>query len=253
MGVPLFVRTPQGIKPTEFAHTLRKEVGAYINHHDRIVTAIRDMKNNTRSHISLALMNGLYDYLPQGFLSTFLEKYPEISLDIANFPAETFQSSMEEQQIAMGFYSGPAVSAEVFDSIGFIRYPIVVITGVKHPLASRPSVRLEDLRNETVIMTNDRRYTSFIAKVRSRGKITSVMLLTPFEITLAYDLCATGRMVGIHAGPIDRYPDLVCIPVEGLEDEYWDIHLVVNKSACLNDAAKAFIAYAKEQLFPDGV
>jgi DNA-binding transcriptional LysR family regulator len=160
---------------------------------------------------------------------------------------------MVEQRIALGFYASGPVNTDSFHSLYSKRYHVVLVVSVKHPLASRSSVCLEDLQNETVIMTNGRVYSNLVAQWCSRGKISSVMLLNPFETALIHDLCRTGRMVGFHIAPTDMHPDLVGIPIDEFENEYWDIHFIINKSAHLNEAAKEFIAYTGERLFPNNV
>jgi DNA-binding transcriptional LysR family regulator len=247
LDVPLFHRTAQGIELTEFGHALRSAAKSYINHHDDIVQTIRQLKEKTKTRVSVGMYNGIFNMFPAEFFKTFILKHPELELNIMSFDDDNFQNSMLEHKIHIGFCSAP-VDTNLFDSIYNERSKFMLIAGKEHRLAKFSSIKFKALKDETLIVLNNHIYPQpFIMDLCAQNGFKPAMLLNGAEMDLIHELCGTNQIVGLLPGPHRKQTGLVLIDIEDI-DLYGEFHLIVNKHAYISEAAKQFIAYAKEQL-----
>ncbi|AEF84596.1 putative transcriptional regulator, LysR family [Treponema primitia ZAS-2] len=246
LEVPLFYRNPKGIELTEFGRVLETAAKSYTNQHDHIIDTIRQLREKAKSQVSIGIANGLDHLFPPLFLSTFIVEHPDISLNIMNFVEETCQKSMRENKLQIGFSPAP-VDMNLFASLICERNKIGLLVGEKHPFAERSSVKLQELKGEMVISLNNRMHPFDLLwdQCIRNGVVPEINLSSP-AMELTCELISTNRVVGFGGGPQDRFPGLVHIEIEDM-DFYWEFHLIVNKYAFISDAAKEFIAYAKER------
>jgi DNA-binding transcriptional LysR family regulator len=251
LDVPLFSRTAQGIEVTEFGRTLQRAVNAYINHHDQIISEMREMKQKIASRVSIALADGFSDTFPRNFFKDFILEHPDIDLTITNFPSDVCQNAMAEQNISLGFVDGP-LTAGRFDSLNCNRHKVYLVAGQTHRLACRPSVKLAELRAEKLVFLNNNMYPQrLIMELCVREDVKFSFLLGGSDFNLITELCSTGRIVAFAAGPIDTTPGFISIPVDDFDAIYWEFHFIANRSVHLTEAAHAFIAYTREKVFAE--
>jgi DNA-binding transcriptional LysR family regulator len=247
LGVPLFYRDRKGIELTEFGSVLEAAAKSYTNQHDYIIDTIRQLKEKTKPNVSIGMANGLDQLFPPRFLSTFMVEHPEISLHIMNFTEDTCQQSMLENKLQIGFSPAP-IDTNLFESLLCERNKLGLMVGEKHRLAQRSSIKLRDLKDETVIFLNNRMHPfGLLMDQCIRNGVVPGIHLSSSAMGLTCELISTNRVVGFGGGPPDRFPGLVRIDIEDM-DFYWEYHLIVNKYTYISDAAKQFIAYAKERL-----
>jgi DNA-binding transcriptional LysR family regulator len=247
LDAPLFYRTPHGLELTEFGVILQKAAKSYINQHDNIIDTIRQHKGKTKFRVSVGITIGFNDSFPSNFFKNFILEHPDIDLNIMSFTDDACQDSMLEYNVHVGFSSAP-VDTNCFDSIYNIRNKIRLMVGKNHRLAQCSSIKLKDIRDETIITLNSNMYPQvLITDLCVRNGFKPKTFLHSSENSLIYELCSTNRIVSFWADAIDKYPDVVCVDIEDM-DLYWECHLIVNKHSYISDAAGKFIAYAKQRL-----
>jgi DNA-binding transcriptional LysR family regulator len=247
LEVPLFYRNPKGIVLTEFGSILEAAAKSYINQHEHIIETIREHREKTKSHISVAIAAGINNVLPYKFFSGFIITYPDISLDIMSFADDTCQKSMLEHKLQLGFSPAP-VDSNLFESILCEKSKLTILVGKNHSFAERSSIKLQELKDEKVITLNNHMHpTDLLMELCAEFGVKPGTYLSGHEIDLSGELISTNQFVGFGAGPQDRYPGLVRIDIEDM-DFYWEFHLIVNKHTYISDAAKQFITYAKYRL-----
>jgi DNA-binding transcriptional LysR family regulator len=249
LEVPLFNRKAQGIELTEFGIALREAAASYMNHHDQIIESIRRVKDSSRHVVSIGKRSGLYGLLPDNFFINFIESYPETVLKIRSFSGGSCQKGMLEHNIHVGLIGEP-VDTALFDSFVWHKDSVYLVAGKDHPLAKRSSVKIEELKSETVIIYNDDTYPqNVLAGLCAQHGIIPSFYLEGFETDLFHELCSSNRILAFWEGPMDHFHGLVKIEIEDIKLE-WSAHFVIQKNVYLNDAEKNFIAYAKNILAP---
>jgi DNA-binding transcriptional LysR family regulator len=243
LEVPLFFRTRQGVKLTEFGAALEKVAKSYINQHNYILDTIRQLREKTRGYVSIGIVNGLNDVLPLNFFRTFLDAHQEVSLNLMSFTDDECQDAIAEHKLQVGLSPAPVDSSR-FESRYHKKSRIGLVAGKLHRLARRPSIKVQELKDEEVIILNSNRY---LMDLCARHGIRSIIHLKASETSLIYELCSTNRIVAFWADNIYRFPGLAHIAVENM-DAYREYHLIVNKEAFQSEAAQQFCAYAEQEL-----
>jgi DNA-binding transcriptional LysR family regulator len=235
---------------TEFGVALRSAAAAYMNHHDQIIESIRRVKDTTRHVVSVGERSGLYGLLPGNFFINFMESFPETVLKIRSFSGGNCQKGMLEYNIHIGLIGGEPIDSTLFDSFVCHKDAVYLVAGKNHSLAGRPSVKIEELKKETVIVFNDDAYPqNILTRLCAQHGIIPSFYLGGFETGLFHELCLSNRILAFWEGSMDCFPGLVKIEIEDIQLE-WSAHFVVQKNVYLNDAEKNFIAYAKNNLPP---
>jgi DNA-binding transcriptional LysR family regulator len=243
LEVPLFFRTHHGIELTEFGEILKNEAKPYIDQYNHILDTIKQMKEKTKSYVSIGIVNGLNDILPLNFFKTFMDTHNDISLNLMSFTDDECQDAIEDHNLQMGLSPAP-VDTNRFESRFNKKSKIALIAGKGHRLSGCRSIKMQELKNEEVIILNNNKY---LMDVCNRNKVRSIIHLKASEISLIYELCSTNRIVAFWADSIYRFPGLAHIQIEDIE-LYREYHLIVNKHVYINGAAEQFIAYAEREL-----
>jgi DNA-binding transcriptional LysR family regulator len=241
-NVPLFVRNGSGIKTTEFGKALQDAILPYMSQYDKIVDMMRRLKDRSEQSLSIGIMSGYYKYLPPYFFNLFMDANPAISIDIMSFTDDAYQQSMLDYKINVGFVYAP-INEGLFESLFVERLKIGLTVGKTHRFSKRGSIHPRDLKGERVIMlNNNRRFIDFCY----RNDIKTCIHLNLAEMDLAYELCASGRMVCFSGGE-RMSPNLTFITIED-RDLFIELHLVANRTIHKSAATEQFIAYARESL-----
>jgi DNA-binding transcriptional LysR family regulator len=243
LDAPLFFRTRQGVMPTEFGSALEKAARSYITQYDYIFDVIKQLKDRSRSYISIGIVNGLNDVLPLNFFKTFLDAHGDISLNLMSFTDDECQDAIAEHKLQLGLSPAPVDSVR-FESRFNRKSKIGLIAGKGHRLSGRVSIKMRELQDQEVVILNNNKY---LIDMCAANGIRSIIHLKASEISLIFELCSTNRIVAFWADSIYRFPGLAHIGVEDM-DVYREYHLIVNKRVYISEAAECFLRYAEQEL-----
>jgi DNA-binding transcriptional LysR family regulator len=247
LGVKLFYRNHQGVELTEPGAALEKAVRPYLNQHDYIVKEIRQLKEKIKSRVSIGICVGAAEFLPRSFFKNFITLHPEIDIELKSYADDDCLRSILDYKIQAGFSPAP-IDPGLFDSIWSEKRKVFLAAGKNHRLARLSSIKLQDLRNETVITLNSHMSPQpLLLEMCGRCGFKPAILLGGSDNRLMYELCSTGRIVSFFADPLDDYPDLKRINIEDM-DLYWEFHMVVNKHTYIDEGTRSFIDYAASVL-----
>ncbi|MDR0243442.1 MAG: LysR family transcriptional regulator [Burkholderia sp.] len=103
-----------------------------------------------RGQVTIAVGEGAVASLVSIVLKPFLEKYPDITVELRTGSLPQLLSMTREDQVdicvSIGATTDPTLNARLFRS-----EPICAIFSVNHPMASRKSVKMEALVNERIV------------------------------------------------------------------------------------------------------
>ncbi|MBK3844299.1 LysR family transcriptional regulator, partial [Paraburkholderia aspalathi] len=112
----------------------------------------RDLRHG---HVTMAVGQGLVGSLTAVVLKRFHQKYPDIAIDIRTGPLPELIRLVRDDEadicISVGTSRDPLLNARLVQ-----REPLCAIVPASHPLASRASVRIEDLTSEPLIFMSGR-------------------------------------------------------------------------------------------------
>ncbi|HEX7912914.1 MAG TPA: LysR family transcriptional regulator [Paraburkholderia sp.] len=103
-----------------------------------------------RGQVTIAMGEGIVTSLVPVVLKPFLDKYPGIVVEMRTGSLPQLLSMIREDLVdicvSIGASTDPTLNARLFQS-----EPLCAIFPVKHPMASRKSVKMEDLANERLV------------------------------------------------------------------------------------------------------
>ena len=247
LGVQLFVRTPKGVIPTECGKILRDSVIPYLDQQERIIRTLKGIQKKYHQEIRLSISVDFYKDFPKGFFADFIKTHPDYTMNISSFDTDTFQKSVIEKNMHIGFTMGP-IDDENFESYLLWKNKTTLLASKNHPFSSKSSVTMAELRDEAIIILANSKYQSSIPYSRciEHGIVPQIQL-NVYESDLVHELCATNTMLAIWGSAVAPFDDLAIIEIADMNIEC-EFFLVINKNTQLNNAENVFLGYAKERL-----
>lgn len=126
LGAPLFHRSRQGVSLTRAGEILLE----HTRQAERALVAARDemlaLDTEPRGRFTLGAHESLAAYLLPGFMARFLERYPEVRLELDNGNSREVERAVVERRLDVGLVVNPSrhpdcVIVELFeDRVGFV-------------------------------------------------------------------------------------------------------------------------------------
>ncbi|MGO5314876.1 LysR family transcriptional regulator [Bilifractor sp. LCP21S3_A7] len=156
LGVKLLERNKHSVSFTEAGLKVYKQFRKIIQTYDNMTQELSEYQNGVNGKLKLGM---LYYTIQQDFgaiIPKFTEKYPNVEIKRFSFqPHEGFEALMEEKidicVIPRSNYPG----SEVLRYYDIIQGGMDVMMSIKHPLAAKKVLTLEDLKNEICIQLRD--------------------------------------------------------------------------------------------------
>lgn len=175
-----------------------------------------------------------------GILRDFTRQYPDVRLDLAFMDSENACRAIEKGDFELGVVTLPVNPPAHLRLTPIWDDPLVIAVGQEHPLAHRDRVALEELGRHSAILPALGTYTRTLIEapiVRRHGSL-DVILETNYLETIRM-MVSIG--LGWSALPKNMIePDLVTVPVEGLELTR-TLGLVQHAERSLSNASRAFV------------
>lgn len=95
LGVQLFKRTAQGVEPTISAHNLKRRAKIIISEFESIKNDMLLEREVTTTTLRVLSSFGILKYLTLDFVTNFYERYPNIHLNIVEYPEDVNEWSCQ--------------------------------------------------------------------------------------------------------------------------------------------------------------
>lgn len=153
LGDALFVRVGGGIRLTPGGQRLAAAAAEIIGLEERLRREVGEERGE-RGLLRLVVSPAVAEYVSAPLLDAFTRRYPtlEVSQEVA--ASEDFAALLADRRadVALGGSPDPTLGIE---STAFLRYRLVVVAGMKHPLADARGVPLESLASERWLVGPD--------------------------------------------------------------------------------------------------
>lgn len=241
LGCKLFVRTAKGLQLTA--------QGEYLYPRAQQILALTDECESyfkkgagKEGFLTVMLSTGTIEEFAGIPIARFIEKYPNIHLDIQETTDVNCDTSVENNLVELSLTVGP-IDVKKFDYEQLFSTRHALIVHKDHPLAGRDSVCVTDLQGVPVAVMRDSTKTFHVYRdaCRRAGFEPTVSIFAD-NILLVYYMAEMNQSVGIStmalAGRLSR-PNLRAIP---FDDPFfdWNIYLIKLKNAKTSPEARAF-------------
>jgi len=143
-AVRLFDRIGKKVFLTQPGVLLLDHASKILNVRKEAFEALRDLMPNPAGHLTLGATEGSCLYLLPKVFAAFQKKHPEVKITVYREFTTKIVKKLQEDSLDVGFLSLPVDVREI-ETIPLFREPVQVAVAVNHPLASQPSVTVEEV------------------------------------------------------------------------------------------------------------
>nr|WP_299244942.1 LysR family transcriptional regulator [uncultured Halomonas sp.] len=160
VGAELFKRTTRQVELTEAGRLFLAECQEALSHLERGAHLAQLAAQGDIGRITVAYndfsINGV---LPE-ILDRFKEKYPGIAIDLTYMPSHEQYQAIKDYDIDVGFLIGP-LELKGVETHRLALERVVAILPRRHPLATRKSIKIEELAEERFILGAESGWQAF--------------------------------------------------------------------------------------------
>lgn len=244
----LFTRGSSGIELTAAGRKLRKHAIAYVQYHDKILTLMQKAESESVRPFTLGFATGMMEQFSEDFLSRFIMRYPEVQFKVVSYPDDSYNRSLRNYELDVSLCS-MLPNPEKVKILYHYKHRAFLLTGKNHPLACKPQVTTQDLRDvEFVTMNNDTKLVADVDLASQQFQFKNQIFISPSEYELCYQLLLTGRYASLYATHYrDSGHQLVKKEIEDLNIEY-HFYIITQKDTVVTPLMEDLVAAAKAEL-----
>lgn len=151
LGEPLFDRLGRSIRVTAAGELLFEYSKRLLGLREEAVLAIGELRGLSRGTLRLGANETTCLYLLPEVLSAFTQAYPQVQVDIHRAITRSITERVIEGKLDFGIVTLPIKNSRL-EAITIHRDEMALIVGPAHALASRRSVKMNDLEAEPFIL-----------------------------------------------------------------------------------------------------
>jgi LysR family transcriptional regulator, hydrogen peroxide-inducible genes activator len=154
LGVKLVERQPKNVQLTDVGKQIVVRARRMLNEGDEIVALARDNTNPLSGKLKLALIPTIGPYLLPRVMQKIRKAMPELKLMLYEHQTESLLKRLRDGEIDLGVVALP-VEDEGLESRELYREAFMVALPNNHPLAQKSTVRVQDLKDQTLLLLED--------------------------------------------------------------------------------------------------
>lgn len=152
LGTKLFERTSTGVKLTATGEAALVDARRMLYHGEQLMRTARDAAAGTGGRLRIGFVGStIYSVLPK-LIPAFRSQYPNVEVVLSEATSTRILSMLRDDAIDVGIVRTPLLQANGATLHVLRRDRFVAALPVSHSLASRESLRLEELAGEPFVM-----------------------------------------------------------------------------------------------------
>lgn len=246
VGLELFIRTPQGLVPTEAGLTLRELSIPVINAMNMIHEQMGQIHKEKNQKLSIGITSAMEYFLQETDFDVFSSRYPECSVSLDEYSHSACQEMVSKGLLTTALIHGP-INVPGIDVVYEFTRQRVCVVAKDHPLAKRELIHVEDLRWHKLVATiNKYCYENFVSLCHKQGFSPDFRRVN--DSATVFQMCTKQGFADINLDFVVEKSvfggnSLVALPIDKEEFSY-PVYLIANSSENKRNA-KALINYAK--------
>lgn len=197
----LFVRTKNGVFPTESAHLVHKKAGQIIKQLEELKYSIAQL-NKQNIVLRIGYVCGVFNVLPFKAILKFMEKYPDVQVTWSEYPNVMMHEMLRNSKIEYGFGVGIKRAEDEQDLVfrRIVKKSAMLLVYEGHRLYDQPTASIAQLREEKILTLNENFYIYYdlLDVCSACGFIPKIVAETTDSAAL-YHLCA--QKIGLAVIP----------------------------------------------------
>ena len=147
LGVLLFDRSKMPVIPTEIGVQIIAQAKKVVSESKGIMELVAQLKGDISGTIKLAIIPTLAPYLLHLFVRRFLEKYPNVKLEVREMVTEEIVRKLKNDEIDLGIIVTPLEESGIVEKPMFYE-KFYAYFSQNHPLLGKTEVKVSDLNGE---------------------------------------------------------------------------------------------------------
>jgi len=198
LGIKLFNRTTRTIQITEAGETFVQMATEILRNIDLLGQTMSTYSGFLRGTINIGAITALEQIHFSDLIADFYSSYPHLTLNIYQGKSVSLLESLEKRNIDVAFLAQPAAynhSSIKFELMGLDEY--VLLISDRHPLASRDTVDLSELKRERFIFHHpDQSISGICLQACEEAGFTPHVVCRIDASSIALSLIRTGIGIG---------------------------------------------------------
>lgn len=217
LGRDLFTRSTLGLNPTIYAHKLYSSSNIILNECSRIKGEFMEESINAVRVLHIATTYGVPKFLTFQFIMDFYEMYPDIHLDLVEYPEYPIYAMLESGRVDFAFLPQP-IDLINYEVEFCFSHDFRALVNKHHPLAKKKVIRYKDLNGYPIVLKG-RDFSLYPHNITRfvKGGLNPEILLEISDDSLIAEAAKQNWGVGISAAFLaEEYADsqVVAIPFE---------------------------------------
>ncbi|MBU2914666.1 MULTISPECIES: hydrogen peroxide-inducible genes activator [Reichenbachiella] len=154
LGVIIFDRSKHPVQPTEIGKKILEQARVIVSESQRIQEIIDEEKHDIKGNIRIGVIPTLAPYLIPLFISSFVEKYPFINLQISEHMTDELTDLLKKDQIDIAIMVTPLDNDDLKE-IPLFYEEFSVYASHHHPLYKAENINASDLNAEGLWILNE--------------------------------------------------------------------------------------------------
>jgi len=154
LGVQLVERQPKNIQLTEVGKQIVLRARRMLSEGDEIIALARNNKDPLAGKLKVALIPTIGPYLLPRVMQKIRKALPHLGLMLYEHQTEALLKRLREGEIDLGVMALP-VPQEGLESRELYQEAFTVALPNNHPLAHKSSIKVQDLKGQTLLLLED--------------------------------------------------------------------------------------------------
>jgi LysR family transcriptional regulator, hydrogen peroxide-inducible genes activator len=154
LGVQLIERQPKRVALTAAGEAIVARARRILEASDEVVTLARAHRDPLAGVLRIAMLPTIGPYVLPRVARDITKALPRLDLRLYEYPTAAMLTRLRAGEIDLGILALP-VDLDGLEARALYDEPFMVAVPATHPLAKRDSIRVQDLRDETLLLLED--------------------------------------------------------------------------------------------------
>ena len=247
LGIQLFDRSQKQLSLTPEGAVFLNRIALALRNIQDAVLEVNDYKKLQKGTIKIGIPSMIGAFLFPRIFSSFQKKYSHLDIYLYEEGSMTIREQIERDELDFGIVilSGASSSLEL---LPMSKNQFVVCLPLDHPLASKKSISINDIENESIIMLKEGSYLrNLLLKKMANENIKANIVLESNHIETIKGLVASNVGIAFLLDFVVKdAPNIKVLPFEN--PIFVDVGLAWKKDRYISKAAQSFIEFCHDTL-----
>ncbi|MGN7477638.1 LysR family transcriptional regulator [Solibacillus silvestris] len=152
LGVSLFYRSSKQLELTDAGEAVLVNALQVLESFQNLRSELTDLMELKKGQIRIGIPPIVGAEFFSKLISHYKEQFPYIEIELTEVGTKKIRQEIDGGELDIGLVCSVNSSNESLETIRFLKDPLVLIVHESHPLATKESIQLSDLANETFII-----------------------------------------------------------------------------------------------------